>query len=116
MVTLKALQHQILKQGEKAAQPQQKASQAKTIAELNQSFLKAAQANQVDRCFELLNHKEKSQRADINAQEATNGWSALHYACQNKNIKFVRVLIINESNVDAVDHNFVTPMMVACAQ
>ena len=52
--------------------------------------------------------------SDINTQEKTRGWSALHFACDNKNVALVKLIMSKKIDIDAVstdDHS--TPLHLA---
>lgn len=80
----------------------------------NSALLSAAKSNSVDMCLEYLSRAAAS-RPDVDAKDSS-GWTSLHFACQNKSLNLVRILLQNKATVNVDDNNYITPLMVACAQ
>jgi len=67
----------------------------------NGDLLLSAKINNTNACFDLLDKKQGETRADVNAQDASNKWTSLHYACFNGNTKLVSQLLYYEAMIDS---------------
>lgn len=85
-----------------------------TKREVNSQLLKAAAANQTDRCAELLKVKGDG-RPDINAKDQL-GNTCLHIAVQNDNVQLVSFLLFHQAMIDPVNREQRTPLMMACVR
>ena len=82
---------------------------------LNREFLSLAKKNNAEQCIQLLTAENGKMHADVNCKDK-DGWTALHHAAYNGNIKFLNLLLYNDAKVDPIDQNGVTPLILAVAK
>lgn len=79
----------------------------------NTLFLQSAKNNEAEKCLQLLSATDSSNRnANINCQDK-DGWSALHHACWNENLKLVNILLYNDADVKIRNSKNHTPLCLA---
>lgn len=82
---------------------------------INKEFITNAKKNCPEVCLKLLSQESGRLSADINHKDK-DGWTALHHAAYNQNVKFVNILLYNDAKVDIQDVNGVTPLILAVAK
>lgn len=82
---------------------------------LNKEFLQNAKNNNVERCLELISGSRKKNLADINCQDS-EGWTALHHAAWNGNLKFLNILLYNDAQIEVKDNSGVNPLTLSVAK
>ena len=82
---------------------------------LNKEFLTNAKSNNVDRCLELIGSSRKKNSADINCKDS-DGWTALHHAAWNGNLKFLNILLYNDATIGVKDKRGVSPLALSVAK
>jgi hypothetical protein len=69
----------------------------------NSLFLMHAKKNEAEKCLQLISSAESFVKgADINCQDK-DGWTGLHHASWNENIRLVNTLLYNEASVAVKD-------------
>lgn len=81
----------------------------------NKEFILNAKKNSPEACLKLLSQEGGRISADINYSDK-DGWTALHHAAYNQNVKFVNILLYNDAKVDVQDTNGVSPLILAVAR
>lgn len=84
--------------------------------QITQEFLKNAQLNNLARCRDLLNKDRGDMVPDINYKVLETGWTAIHFACFNKNEEMIELLLENEANINSRTNFQITPLMICCEQ
>lgn len=82
---------------------------------INKEFISNAKKNYPEVCLKLLSQESGRLSADINHKDK-DGWTALHHASYNQNVKFVNILLYNDAKVEILDSNGVTPLILAVAK
>jgi len=82
---------------------------------LNKEFLASAKNNNVEKCLELIGSPRKKNCADINARDS-EGWTALHHAAWNGNLKFLNILLYNDAALEIKDKSGVNPITLSVAK
>lgn len=77
---------------------------------INVLFLVYSKDNNVEKALNFLNNSNVN--ADVNCVGG-DGWGAIHYACMNKNFKYVNMLVYNECDVDLRGKGGVTALFLA---
>jgi hypothetical protein len=82
----------------------------------NSLFLSAAKRNEAEKCLQLISGATLNQQgADINCQDR-EGWTAIHHACWNENLKLVNILLYNDAKLDLPDSGGVRPISLAVSR
>ena len=77
--------------------------------DLNKSLLKNCKKGDKERVFEILANKDK---ININYQNE-NGWTALHFACDEGNLKIVEILIKAHAELNLINNEKKTPLHIS---
>ena len=85
----------------------------KKKSQTNSQFLQSAKNNEAEKCLQFLSTNDSLNKgAEINFQDA-NGYTALHYACLNENLKLVNLLLYNDADVRIRQNSGQTPLCSA---
>lgn len=88
----------------------------KKKASVNALFLTAAKRNEAEKCLQLISSGASlGLGADINCQDK-DGWTAIHHACWNENLKLANILLYNDAKVDITDTGGVPPICLAVSK
>lgn len=82
----------------------------------NAQLLSAAKRNEAEKCLQLISGSGASgQGTDINCQDR-EGWTAVHHACWNENLKLVNILLYNDAKLDIADAGGIRPLSLAVSR
>ena len=81
----------------------------------NREFLLHAKNNTVEKCLEILGGGRKKGVADINAKDS-EGWTAMHHAAWNGNLKFINILLYNDALIEVKDKSGVNCLTLSVAR
>lgn len=73
----------------------------------------AVKYGDLEACEELLEKSKGQLMADVNAK-GEQGWSPLHFACLNGNVSMVKLLILNDADLEIENKTKSTPLLVTC--
>jgi Ankyrin repeats (many copies) len=83
---------------------------------INSQFIAAAKRNEAEKCLQLISGAPSlGQNADINCQDK-EGWTAVHHACWNENLKLVNILLYNDARLDITDAGGIRPLSLAVSK